>query len=158
MRLYPHQDNQSLLLHLLLSKSPLWISENDKSCPGNYRAMSGHDRINEPEEEPNYKGKIVILVDENTQSAGETWAMSHRLAPNSIIVGRQTAGANGNVGRIYLPGGIEFKYTQLGAYYPNWVKLQREGVKIDIPVSPTLDDIKAGRDVWIEKAIEIIEN
>lgn len=158
MRVYPHQVNHDLLPPLLLSKYPLWISENDKSGPGNYRIMPKYDKIIEPEKDPNYKGKIVILVDENTQSAGETWAMEHRLAPNSIMIGRQTAGANGNIGRIYLPGGIEFKYTQLGAYYPDWEILQREGVKIDIPVSPTVDDIKAGRDVWIEKAIEIIEN
>jgi len=39
-----------------------------------------------------------------------------------------------------------------------WEILQRKGVKIDIPVSPTVNDIKEGRDVWIEKAIEIIEN
>lgn len=158
MRRYPHQLNQHLLPPLLLSKYPLWASENDKSYPGNYRIMPGYDEINEPEKNPHYKGKIVILVDENTQSAGETWAMTHRLAPNSVIIGRQTAGANGNIGRIYLPGGIQFMYTQLGAFYPNWEILQRKGVKIDVPVSPTVDDIKAGRDVWIEKAIEIIEN
>lgn len=156
MRRYPYQNNQYSLFPLLLSKYPLWISGNDKSFPGNYRVSPGYDKINETEKEPNYKGKIVILVDEHTQSAGETWSMQHRLAPNSIIVGRQTAGANGNVGKVYLPGNIEFSYSQYGAYYPNWEILQRKGVKIDVIVSPTVDEIKAGRDVWIEKAIEII--
>ena len=140
------------------TKYPLWISENDNSYPGNYRIMPKYEKINEPDKEPIYKGKIVILADENTQSAGESITMQHRLAPNSLIVGRQTAGANGNIGCLNLPGGIEFRYTQLGAYYPNWEVLQRKGVNIDIPVSPTVNDIKEGRDVWIEKAIEIIEN
>lgn len=158
MRRYPGKDNMKYVPELTLAKYPLWISINDKSYPGNYLVIPGYDKINEPEKMPNYKGKIVILVDENTQSAGETWAMSYRLAPNSIIIGKQTAGANGNIGRTYLPGSILFQYTQLGAYYPNWEKLQRKGVKIDVPVSPTVEDIKQGRDVWIEKAIEIIEN
>ncbi|MDR2955626.1 MAG: hypothetical protein LBV43_11145 [Prevotella sp.] len=142
---------------LLLSKYPLWISENDHSYPGNYSTMPGYDVIPETEKEANYKGKVVILVNEHTQSAGETAAMMHRLAPNSIIIGRQTAGANGNICEVRLPGNIDFKYTQLGAYYPRWEILQRKGVKIDVEVSPTVDDIREGRDVWIEKAIEIIE-
>jgi hypothetical protein len=158
MRKYPDDENMKFLPPLILSKYPLWFSENDKSYPGNYRVKFGYDKINEPEKEPNYKGKIVMLVDENTQSAGETWSMMHRLAPNSIIIGRQTAGANGNVCKVFMPGGVLAQYTWNGAYYPNWEVLQRKGVKIDIPVSPTADDIKAGRDVWIEKAIEIIEN
>lgn len=158
MRQYPHDQNMKFLPSLILSKYPLWFSENDKSYPGNYRVKLGYDKTNESEKVPNYKGKIVILVDENTQSAGESLTMQHRLAPNSFILGRQTAGANGNVCRIPIPGGGFFTYTWNGAYYPNWEILQREGVKIDIPVSPTIDDIKAGRDVWIEKAIKIIEN
>lgn len=158
MRLYPDNDNTKFLPPLILSKYPLWISTNDKSRPGNYQVKFGYDKINEPEKKPNYQGKIVILVDENTQSAGESTAMQHRLAPNSLIIGRQTAGADGAVYRIPIPGGGFFKYTWNGAYYPNWEILQRKGVKIDIPVSPTVNDIKEGRDVWIEKAIEIIEN
>lgn len=158
MRNYPYYDNMKYLPPLILSKYPLWISENDRSHPGNYHVKFGYDKVNEPEKEPNYKGRIVILVDENTQSAGETGAMMYRIAPNSMIVGRQTAGANGNIGKLCLPGGIMFQYTWNGAYYPYWEILQRKGVKIDFLVSPTVDDIKAGRDVWIEKAIEIIEN
>jgi len=158
MREYPHNDNMKFLPPLILSKYPLWISQNDKSYPGNYLVKLGYDKINEPENTPNYKGKIIILVDENTQSAGESITMQHRLTPNSVIVGRQTAGANGNVCKVLMPGGSVFQFTWNGAYYPNWEILQRKGVKIDIPVSPTVNDIKEGRDVWIEKAIEIIEN
>lgn len=156
MRKYPI-NNMEFLRPITSSKNPLWISKNDKSFPGNYRLDFRNDKINNREQETNYKGKIVILVDENTQSAGETYSMMHRLAPNSIIIGRQTAGANGTIKKMFLPGEVLLQYTLHGAYYPNWEILQREGVKIDIPISPSANDIKEGRDVWIEKAIEIIE-
>lgn len=156
MRKYPI-NNMEFLRPITLSKYPLWISKNDKSFPGNYCFDYVYDNNIKSEKKSIYKGKIVILVDENTQSAGETLSMMHRLAPNSLIVGRQTAGANGNVKKMFLPGGVLLQYTLYGAYYPNWEILQRKGVKIDIPVSPTFEDIKNGRDVWIEKAIELID-
>ncbi len=155
MREYPI-NNMEFLRPITSSIYPLWISKNEKSYPGNYR-RSENKKVNISNLKPNYEGKIVILVDEHTQSAGETYSMMHRLAPNSIIVGRQTAGANGPVNKVYLPGNVFIQHTLNGAYYPNWEVLQRNGVKIDIHVSPTVNDIKEGRDVWIEKAIQLIE-
>lgn len=140
----------------LTGNYPLWLSFNEKEYPGRYIYKS--ERGIEFNDSHKYEGKVIIFVNENVQSALETWAMLYRLSKNSVIIGTQTAGANGNVTSIYLPHNIKFRYTNLGAYYPHWEKLQRVGVKIDIPVYPTIQDIKEGRDVWIEKAIEIIEN
>lgn len=133
---------------------PLWISINEKENPGRFGYIPQEGLIFK--DLPKYEGKIVILVNENNQSAGETWAMLYRLSNNSIIIGTQTAGANGNITSICLPGGIKFTYSGLGAYYPHWEQLQRVGVKIDIHVYLTIQDIKESRDVWIEKAIEYI--
>lgn len=135
--------------------NPLWISKNEKDYVGNYRFYP-QNKINLLNS-GSYIGKVAVLVDENVQSALETWAMLYSLVLQCKIVGTQTAGANGNVCTINLPGAIRFQYTQLGAYYPGWEVLQRKGVKIDIPVSSTVEDIVEGRDMWIEKAIEYIQ-
>jgi len=45
-----------------------------------------------------------------------------------------------------------------GAFYPNWKPNQRVGVKIDIPVKQTVDDVSTGEDMWIRNAIEYIES
>ena len=45
-----------------------------------------------------------------------------------------------------------------GAFYPEWKLNQRGGVTIDIPVEQTVEDIAAGEDMWIRKAIEYIES
>ncbi len=104
-----------------------------------------------------YKGKVVVLVNEQTQSQAEYTTMAFQAAPNTIVVGSQTAGADGNVVTLPLPGGIKTMFSGLGVYYPDGTNTQRTGVKIDHYVSPTIEGIKAGRDELLEKALELIE-
>lgn len=85
-------------------------------------------------------------------------SVAYRVAPKSAVIGTQIAGANGHVGYLYLPRGIKFTYTMAGAFYPEWKLNQRDGVTIDIPVEQTVEDIAAGEDMWIRKAIEYIES
>ncbi len=55
---------------------------------------------------PHYSGKVVILVDEVSQSQAEYTTMAFRTAPGAKVVGSTTAGADGNVSQIPLPGGL----------------------------------------------------
>ncbi len=105
-----------------------------------------------------YKGKIVILVNEITQSQAEYTAMAFRVAPKAILIGSTTAGADGNVSEIYLPGGIKTMISGIGVYYPDGRETQRVGIIPDIEVKPTIDGIKQNRDEVLEKAIQIINN
>jgi len=41
-------------------------------------------------------------------------------------------------------------------YYPYWELFQRRGVKIDVPIKETAEDIRDGRDIWMEEAIQYI--
>jgi len=51
-----------------------------------------------------YGGKVAILVDETSQSQAEYTAMALRAMPNAVVVGSTTAGADGNLSQIPLPG------------------------------------------------------
>jgi len=104
-----------------------------------------------------YKGRLVIIIDERTMSQGETTAMSLRNTPNSVVLGRPSAGANGNYRDFCLPGGIKTRISGLGIFYPNKETIQIVGVQPDVYVEPTIEGIKEGRDEFIEKAIEIIK-
>lgn len=103
-----------------------------------------------------YKGKVVILVNENTQSSGEFHAMAFRIAPSATVIGSTTAGADGNVSGFYLPGGIYTMFSGISILYPDGRETQRIGIVPDIEVKPTVAGIKQGRDELVEKAIEII--
>lgn len=108
--------------------------------------------------EENYKGKLVVLVNEITQSQAEFTAMALRVSKNTTIIGSTTAGADGNVSEINLPGGIGTFISGVGIYYPDGTETQRVGIVPDITVLPTIKGIREGRDELIEKAIEIINN
>jgi len=104
-----------------------------------------------------YQGKLVILVNERTVSQAEFTAMAFKAGDNTTIVGSTTAGADGNVSSIYLPGGLYTKFTAIGVYYPNGTPTQRIGIVPDVWVEPTINGIIQRRDEVLEKAIEIIQ-
>lgn len=109
-----------------------------------------------PSDKDHYQGKLVVLVNENSQSQAEYTAMAFRAGENAIIIGSTTAGADGNVSTIFLPGGLRTMISGIGVYYPNGKETQRIGIVPDITVKPTIEGIKKSKDEVIEKAIEII--
>jgi hypothetical protein len=104
-----------------------------------------------------YKGLKVILVNDLSLSHAEFMAMKYQCAPNTIIIGSTTAGADGNVSTIELPGGLRTRISGIGVYYPDGRETQRIGIIPDIEVKPTIKGIREGRDEVLEKAIEVIE-
>ena len=105
-----------------------------------------------------YKGKEVVIVNGQTQSQAEYTTMAFQSSPNVTVIGSTTAGADGSVSSIWLPGGISTMISGINVLYPDGTETQRKGVKIDVPLKPTILGIKAGRDGLLEKAKEIINS
>ncbi len=103
-----------------------------------------------------YSGKLAILVDEETQSAAEFSAMALRVVPGAIVVGSQTAGADGNVSKIILPFRMPTYISGLGVLTPALGETQRVGIARDVEAVPTVAGIAAGRDEVLEAAIRVI--
>lgn len=103
-----------------------------------------------------YKGKVIVLVNEVTQSQAEYTAMAFRVAPKASVIGSTTAGADGDVSSIFLPGLINTMISGIGVCYPDGKETQRIGIIPDIELKPTIKGIMEGRDELLEKALEII--
>ncbi len=103
-----------------------------------------------------YKGKVVILINETTQSSAEYHTMAFSTAPKATVIGSTTAGADGNVSIFYLPGNIRTMISGIGVYYPDGTETQRIGIVPDIEIKPTIEGIKSNKDELLEKAIELI--
>ena len=127
----------------------------DSNLPGLFRYL-GNTRVGRKNLNA-YKGKKIILVNEITRSHAEFMAMKYRVAENSIIIGSTTAGADGGVFNLKMPGGVTTSFTGAGVYYPDGRETQRVGIVPDIVVKPTIKGIREGRDEVLEKAIELIE-
>jgi C-terminal processing protease CtpA/Prc len=104
-------------------------------------------------QQPHYPGKVVILVDEISQSQAEYTTMAFRSSPGTTVIGSTTAGADGNVSAIPLPGGIGSMISGIGVFYPDKKPTQRVGIIPDLVVKPTIAGIRAGRDEMLEAAI-----
>ncbi len=104
--------------------------------------------------EPRFTGRIALLVDETTQSSAEYTTLALRTAPGAIVVGSTTAGADGNVSGVPLPGGLSGMISGLGVFTADRRPTQRIGIVPDVVIRPTRAGLSAGRDEVLEAAVE----
>ncbi len=130
------------------------ILQPDFSYPGLF--IRNHTLSGGKENPDYYKGKVCILVNEETQSQAEFTTMAFRKAPKAVVMGSQTAGADGDVSPFTFPGDYSSMISALGVYYPDGKETQRIGIVPDIEVKPTIAGIRAGRDEVLERAMEWI--
>ena len=105
-----------------------------------------------------YKGKVVMLIDENSQSQSEHTALFFEAArPDITFIGTPTAGANGDVTNLVLPGNIKVSFSGHGVRHADGRQLQRIGIQPTIKVVPTIKGIIAGRDEILEAAEKFLK-
>ncbi len=108
------------------------------------------------ENKDSYKGKVVVLLNEDSISQSEWTAMCFQTAGNTTIIGSQTAGADGNVTELDFRV-FHTRYTGIGVYYPDKRETQRIGIVPDIEVKPTIKGIQEGKDEVLDRALVFIE-
>jgi hypothetical protein len=105
---------------------------------------------------PRFRGRIAFLIDGRAISYAEVWlgiVDHYRLG---ALVGEPTAGTNGNVNFISLPGGYLVTYTGMKVLKHDGSRHHGVGIRPTVPVSPSLAGIRAGRDEQLERAIEVV--
>ncbi|MDP4236945.1 MAG: S41 family peptidase [Bacteroidota bacterium] len=155
LRNYPKQTLWKLLSYLTPSHTFFLASFPNLQRPGYLHKDS--DSADMAGKETTYKGKIIILVNEMTMSHAEFTAMALQSVPGAKTFGSQTAGADGNVSHISLPGQIDAYFSGIGIFYPDGSPTQRVGVKIDYVVRPTIKGIREGKDEVLERAVKYVE-
>ncbi|MEI2273147.1 S41 family peptidase [Sphingobacterium sp. ML3W] len=105
--------------------------------------------------------KIVALISEASRSNPEFLAMALRAAQRAddiTIIGRNSMGADGNVVKIPLIGSPTFSlwYTGIRILYPDHGETQGIGIKPDVYVPLTEEEVTKGVDNILNNAIDII--
>lgn len=157
LREYPSEFIVYDLGKMIISKPTIFskISLPSQSVPGEF--IFEKDQIVNPNDKKHYKGKVMILMNERSQSQSEFTVMALKKGTNAKVIGSNSIGTDGNVTEVYLPGGVTTLITGLGVYNPDGSQTQRIGLKPDIYIKPTIDGIKEGRDELLEKAIDVIK-
>ena len=157
IRAYPSTRVVYNLGSYFVSKDTVFVrhTEVNPDNPGEFNLYSKYVIL---KSEEHYQGKLVVIVNEETQSLAEFTAMAFQTGNNTTIIGSQTAGVDGNVSEISLPGGLKTWISGNGTYYPDGRETQRIGIIPDIEIRPTIQGICEERDELLEKAIEIIRS
>lgn len=155
VRNHPHDTYTKISEFLNADKQPFAkFTNSDISYPGIYHFTSSYSCGNKNSNY--YKGQVVLLCNETSQSHSEFTLMALQTAPNVTTVGSQTSGADGNISAIIFPGNYKTYMTGIGVYYPNGRETQRIGIVPDIEVKPTIEGIRLHKDEVLEKAMEVI--
>lgn len=156
MRGYPIDDLNATITHYILgSPTPfVKVSSGSIETPGQFTMTSA---IATGTKNPShYKGKVIVLVNEMTQSNAEFVTMAFQSSGRTKVIGSTSAGADGNISMINLPGGFSTYFSGLGIYYPDGTNTQQTGLKIDQTVRQTIKGVSAGVDELLERAKKII--
>lgn len=105
---------------------------------------------------PLYTGKTVLLTDERAYSLAEFDAMALVAATGMRVVGSPTAGVNGDLTSVCLPGGLCVSFSGAEVLFADGAQLQRVGVRPDIAARPTLRGLREGRDEVLERALRLL--
>jgi len=106
-------------------------------------------------EKPHLTAKIIFITGGGAISYAESYMgfiQGYRLA---TIVGQPTAGTNGNINQIYLPGGYGIVFTGMKVLKQDGSQLYGIGFIPDVIVNETIKGVMEGRDEFLEKAVEI---
>jgi C-terminal processing protease CtpA/Prc len=109
---------------------------------------------------PKLDAKLVVMLDGRAMSAAETFLQMVHDSHVALMVGEPSAGTNGVVKVVALPGGFSIRFTGMRVLLADGTALQGHGIAPDLVVHPTLEGVRAGRDelleVAVSRAIELI--
>ena len=100
---------------------------------------------------------LVVLVNDGTASASEIVAGAIQDTGRGVLIGEQTLGKGSVQLSHYLSDGSELRVTFARWFTPNGRAIHEEGLAPDIQVDMTEEDIEAGRDPQLQRAIEYLQ-
>ena len=98
----------------------------------------------------------VILVNDATGSAAECFLALAASQPHMSTVGTPTSGCAGTVALYELLPGLQCGICTQEVRFSDGKEFVGLGIAPDVTVEDTLDDIRAGRDAALEKALELL--
>ncbi|NQE64713.1 hypothetical protein E1H18_4969 [Caulobacter sp. RHG1] len=110
-----------------------------------------------PPSEPRLKGNAVFITDGRAISKAESFMGVVEGAKLGPIVGETTAGTNGDVNPLTLPGDYTLTWTGLRVIKQDGAPHHGVGVRPTVEVHRTVAGVRAGRDEQLEAALALAQ-
>lgn len=154
LRGYP-AGNHAIIQHMLpKAEKAKWMHIPHYLYPGakptNYTDIGWNLRPSKPK----LKGKVIFITNGIAISYSESfmgYIEGYKLAS---IVGEPTAGSNGNINIMQLPGGYAISFTGMKVTKIDGSPLHGVGITPTIPLKRSIKGVREGRDELLERAME----
>lgn len=104
-----------------------------------------------------FHGRVVVLVNEWTNSAGEMTAQFAKDTKLATVVGEQTRGNVLGSTMFNVGNGYQLYLPIFGWYSPGGFYAEGSGVRPDVPIDVDPDRLAYGEDTQFNKALELLE-
>ena len=111
------------------------------------------DSFGQPGGEAIFDQPCLLLTDRDTLSAAEDMTAMFRSNGRATILGERTYGSTGTPLLVSLRGGGIARVVSVGYRLLDGTDFINRGIQPDIPMSPSPDDLLAGHDRLLDKAI-----
>ncbi len=102
-----------------------------------------------------FSGRLILLVNGGCASACEDFVEPFKDNHRAMIVGETTQGSAAMPVYHDLQNGMGLMIATKRFYFPDGSEFEGVGIKPDIEIHPTIEDLKAGRDVILDKALKL---
>jgi carboxyl-terminal processing protease len=102
-----------------------------------------------------FRGRLILLVDGGCVSACEDFVEPSKDSGRATLIGETTQGSSGLPFFYDFHNGMSIKIAVKRDYFPDGSEFEGVGIKPDIEVHTTIEDLKNGRDPVLEKALEL---
>jgi carboxyl-terminal processing protease len=109
-----------------------------------------------PPRDPIYTGPLFVLTDDGCASACEDFVMPLRTSERATVVGSRTSGSTGQPYMHDFGDRMSFRVSAKRVYFPDGSQFEGFGILPHVEVTPTAEDLRAGRDPVLERAEELV--
>jgi carboxyl-terminal processing protease len=104
-----------------------------------------------------YSGRLILLTDRVCSCACEDFVMPFKYSKRATLVGETTAGSYSMTRHIDFDNGMILNIAAVHHTFPDGTQFEGVGITPDVPVEVTPEDLRAGRDLALKKALEIAQ-
>ena len=135
-----------------------WVLKSYKVGRRNYWYNGGASTFNNDVTTQRINAPLVVLMGNNTASAAEDFLIVlDGLKKRAVTVGERSFGSTGQPLSFKLPGGGSARICTKRDTYPDGRDFVGYGVKPDVEVRRTVSELISGKDLAMEKALEILK-
>lgn len=102
-----------------------------------------------------YAGRLILLTDRVCSCACEDFVMPFKYSKRATLVGETTAGTYSLTRHVDYDNGMMLNIAAVHHTFPDGSQFEGVGIVPDVQVDMTPEDLRAGRDPVLQRAVEI---